>query len=295
MTSTAVVRIDEIEIDGLTELQAISHIVRSLRAGQGGLVVTPNLDHLKRLAEGGDLLDAYRQASLVLPDGRPVLWAARASGRPLPERVPGASLMWSLTAAAGPSGIPVALVGGTPGSAAEAAERLRRRVANLDVEVLPAPTVDARPTDAQVEEISATLAGSPARIVFLAFGCPKQELLGASLAERHPTTWFIGVGGAFEMAAGRVRRAPHAVQRLGLEWAYRLVQEPGRLWRRYLVDDLSFLPGLILRARRRRALNGTEPAGVSARPAASGPSRGWRPASAETPQPAPTPVPVGSE
>ncbi len=294
MTTTAVAPVDDIEVDAITELQAVTHIVRSLRSGRGGFVVTPNLDHLKRLADGGALLEAYQRASLVLPDGRPVLWAAKAAGRPLPERVPGASLMWSLTAAVAPIGVPVALVGGAPGAAGEAADRLRRRAPRLEIEVLPAPEIDPRPSPAQVDEVSAALGASAARIVFLAFGCPKQELLAARLAERHPDTWFIGVGGAFEMAAGRVRRAPVLVQRAGMEWAYRLVQEPRRLWRRYLVDDLPFLPGLMLRSRRRRIELGTPaPAPTAAATPTPGQpvvrGRGWRPTSTVRPGPSARP------
>ncbi len=249
-----VVTVDGVGVHAVTEHDAATHIAERAEVGEGGLVVTPNLDHLRLLGHDRRLADAYAAATLRLPDGRPVLWAARAGGHRLPARVAGASLLWSLSGAAAARALPIALLGGTPGSGEDTALRLRHKHPALRVSAVASPWVDLPATGAQIDELSELISATRTRIAFLAFGCPKQELLGAELVRRNPTVWFLGVGGAFEMAAGRERRAPEAVQRMGMEWAFRMVQDPRRLARRYLAEDLPYLPGVLWRARRQAQL-----------------------------------------
>lgn len=249
------VRLAGIDVDAVTEAQVVKRIVARAGAGEGGFVVTANVDHLKQLSHHAGLVAAYQRATITLADGQPLVWASRLQGQPLPERVPGSSLLWTLSEAAADAGIAVGLVGGTDGSAQATHDKLTLRSPHLEVTVVAAPRISDVPTGAEVDHAADILATGHPRIVYLAFGCPKQELLAAKLSERFPEVWFLGVGASFEMAAGSVRRAPALVQRSGLEWAWRLAMEPRRLARRYLVEDLPFVPGLFWRAlaeRRRR-------------------------------------------
>lgn len=246
------VSIGGVGIDALDEQQVIEHVVGRSAAGHGGLVVTPNVDHLRQLARGGPLADAYRRATLVVADGQPVVWASRIQGQPLPERVAGSSLLWTLAAAAADHHLSVALIGGADGSAAATAAELRSRSPGLEVALVAAPRASSPPTPHELEGIGGLIADAGPSIAFLAFGAPKQELLGAALFERFPRVWFLGVGASFEMASGSVPRAPMPLQRAGLEWLWRLGMEPRRLARRYLLEDLPYVPRLFAEALRQR-------------------------------------------
>src|SRR4051812_49720211 len=116
------VRLLGLELDVVTEAEAISIILRSLDAGQGGFVVTPNLDHLRQLSRNKELAALFRKPDLVVADGMPLVWASRLQGTPLPERVAGSELIWSLTAEAGLRGKSVFLLGGAPGAGERAGE-----------------------------------------------------------------------------------------------------------------------------------------------------------------------------
>jgi N-acetylglucosaminyldiphosphoundecaprenol N-acetyl-beta-D-mannosaminyltransferase len=243
------VRLGDTVVNALRESDVVDLVVSAAARRQGGTVVTPNLDHLERLARGpSPLTDAYDRASLVVADGQPLLWVAKLQGTPLPERVAGSSLLWTLSQAAARDHLAVMFIGGAPGSAARAGARLSADCAGLRVVDTMNPCISAPPTDVEIDLlVSAVEAYGPA-IVFLGLGCPKQELIGLALSERLPEVWFLGVGAAFDMAGGARRRAPRIVQRMGLEWAFRLVQEPRRLAGRYLLKDLPFMLRLLRRA-----------------------------------------------
>lgn len=247
------VQIDGVSVDAMRRDDVATFITERAAAGEGGLVVTVNVDHLKQLASGGPLTAAYENASLVLPDGQPIVWAARIQGEPLPERVAGSDLLWALSGAAAVAGAPVGLIGGGEGSAEATASELRERYPDLSVPVAAGPHVSDEPTDADVDAVASLVDPHPCSIVFLAFGSPKQEILALRLRHRLPDKWFLGVGAAFDMACGNVRRAPQILQRAGLEWAWRLALEPRRLARRYLVDDATHVPRLIRAAAAARA------------------------------------------
>jgi N-acetylglucosaminyldiphosphoundecaprenol N-acetyl-beta-D-mannosaminyltransferase len=249
-TAPATIRVGPADIHPMREAEVVDLVLESATHEAGGLLITPNVDHLRQLDDdgGGRLSDAYERAVLVVPDGQPLLWAARVQGTPLPERVAGSNLLWSISAAAAGEGVPVLFLGGEPGAAAETAARLVESFPALRVAGAVCPTVSELPPDEEIRWLAHQVATTGATIVFLALGTPKQEVVGAQLAELLPDVWFIGVGGAFKMACGRERRAPVFVQRLGLEWCFRLVQDPRHLARRYLVHDLPFTLRLLLRA-----------------------------------------------
>ncbi len=235
-----------VAIDAVDEQQAVSVIVRGAAHGSGGLVVTPNLDHFRRLQDDNQLRMAYERADLVVADGMPVVWASWLQGSRLPCRIAGSSLLWSVSRGAAAAGLPIFLVGGRPGAAQVTAERLRAHSPDLVIGGMAAPDLGFERDPQQVACLVDRIRDSGAGIVFLALGTPKQELLAVRLVGALPSTWFVGVGAGFDMAAGQVRRAPDVVQRAGLEWAYRLSQEPKRLFRRYVIEDLPFASRLFV-------------------------------------------------
>ncbi len=243
----------EIDLEGvrlhaLDELQCVARVLAAFDAGRGGWIVTPNLDQLRRMRRDRLLRERYGRADLALADGMPLVWACRLQKTPLPGRVAGSDLIWSLSRAAAERGLSLFLLGGDPGTADAAALELASRFAGLRIAgtLCPEPGFENEPE--RVEAIAEELAAARPDIVFVALGVPKQEALIERLRPGLPAAWWMGVGISFSFVAGRVKRAPVWLRRIGLEWLHRLVQEPRRLAGRYLVDGLPFALALFTRS-----------------------------------------------
>jgi N-acetylglucosaminyldiphosphoundecaprenol N-acetyl-beta-D-mannosaminyltransferase len=236
----------------VTEAQCVEHVLREVEAGRGGWVVTPNLDIVRMASSSREIWDLVARADLVLADGMPVVWASRLLGRSLPERVAGSSLVSTLTAGAAGAGRSVYLLGGDPGTAEGAAQVLRGRHPTLRVAGTECPPRGFDRDPALVRAIADRVRGAGADVVFVGLGFPKQERLIERIRPAAPRAWYLGVGISFSYLSGEVRRAPAWMRRSGLEWVARLAQEPRRLARRYLREDLPFvlrLGSLAARAR----------------------------------------------
>ncbi len=185
--------------------------------------------------------DIVNEADLVTSDGVPLVWALHALGIPEAERVYGPTLVLEICARAEQAAIPIALYGGTPDRLAAFSAFLARTFPRLTVAAAIAPPF--RPlTPEEDRAYTAELAASGAGITFVGIGCPKQERWMADHKGRIPST-MVGVGAAFDFHSGTVRQAPPILQRMGLEWAFRLVMEPRRLWKRYLKHNPRFVAG----------------------------------------------------
>jgi N-acetylglucosaminyldiphosphoundecaprenol N-acetyl-beta-D-mannosaminyltransferase len=240
-----------VQFDTLDQAAVVATIMGELRAGRGGWVATPNVDIMRQLKADPELARLVAEASLVIVDGAPIEWAGRAAGHAGVPRVAGASLVGPLISAAALDGVPVLLLGGRPGAGERAAELMRQHMPGLRVgEHCPPYGFEADLTS--WAELVRAVAAWEGGVVLCGFGCPKQERLMAELSVLFPGTWFLGIGGTIDFLAGEVRRAPVWVQRVGFEWAFRLVMEPRRLARRYLVDGMPFVVRLLAWAARER-------------------------------------------
>lgn len=234
-----------LRIHAISEAQTIRHIIGRLALGQGGCVITPNLDHVRRVSRQPEFREMYAQAELVVADGMPLIWASRLQGTPLPGRVAGSTLISTLSAAAGEARHSVYLLGGVPGTADAAARILAQRCPGLSIAGTHCPPVGFEKDPAAMRRIMDDLAATSPDIVYVGLGSPKQERLIWDIRHCLPRAWWLGVGVSFSFLCGDVQRAPRWMQRLGLEWAHRLWQEPGRLARRYLIDGLPFAARLL--------------------------------------------------
>ncbi|HEY1595251.1 MAG TPA: WecB/TagA/CpsF family glycosyltransferase [Thermoleophilaceae bacterium] len=227
-------------IDHVTESDVLATISDALARGQGGWVITPNLHQLRSYRRDSELHDFFDQADLVLADGMPLVWASRLKGTPLPGRVPGSDLIWSLSEEAAREGRSVLVVGGDRKSGWIAMRRLHERCPGLRIAgmVHPPHGFDSDP-DA-LERIAEALEHAQPDIVYVGLGFPKQERVIALLRERFPRVWFLGIGMSIEFVGGELGRAPRWMQRAGLEWVHRLVHEPRRLGKRYLFEGVPF-------------------------------------------------------
>jgi N-acetylglucosaminyldiphosphoundecaprenol N-acetyl-beta-D-mannosaminyltransferase len=235
-----------LDFDALTETQAVDTILDSLREGHGGWVVTPNLQYLRAYQLADDVQREFDSADLVVPDGMPLLWASRLKNEPLPGRVAGSDLIWSLSRAAAGRGASILFVGGEPGTAEAAAARLRREYPGLVVRGAICPAQGFERDHAAVAAMARDVAGLQPDIVFVGLPLGKYLVAARALRQELPAAWVIGVGISFSFVSGDVVRAPGWLQRLGLEWLHRLAQEPRRLFRRYLIEGIPFALRLIL-------------------------------------------------
>jgi len=193
---------------------------------------------------------------LVAPDGQPVRWALNLLYRAsLKDRVYGPTLMLMVCAAAAGRGIPIFLYGGQESQLRALQRRLREQIPSLIIAGAEASKF-RKITPEEKKELISTVRSSGAQLVFVGLGCPRQEVWVFEFRDtlRMP---LIAVGAAFAFHAGLVKQAPQALQAVGLEWAFRLLQEPRRLWRRYLRLNPLFMWHLMLQATRLRKYDPT--------------------------------------
>jgi N-acetylglucosaminyldiphosphoundecaprenol N-acetyl-beta-D-mannosaminyltransferase len=227
-----------LRLDPLSEAETVTTALAASERGEGGWICPANLDVLRQYVRSAEVRDLVDEADVVVADGMPLIWASRLAGRALPERVAGSSLIWTLPEQAARRGASVFLLGGSPGAAEGAAEQLERRGARIAGTLCP--PLGFERDRARLAEISRALREAAPDIVFVGLGFPKQEQLIRRLRRELPHAWFVSCGASMSFASGELKRAPRWQQRLGLEWLYRLAQEPRRLFRRYVVDGIPF-------------------------------------------------------
>jgi N-acetylglucosaminyldiphosphoundecaprenol N-acetyl-beta-D-mannosaminyltransferase len=237
-----------VRLHSVTEVATVRHILGSLDQGRGGVVVTPNLDHLRRCRKDMNFAALVAEADLVVADGMPLVWASKLQRTPLPERVAGSNLISSLSEGAAARGRSLFLLGGAPGTADGAAEILRKLYPGIKITGSYCPPVGFERNTRVMGELHNLLTASKADIVYVALGSPKQERLIARIKHLLPNAWWLGVGNSFSFLCGHVRRAPMWMQSSGLEWVHRLGQEPRRLFKRYVLVGLPFGTSLLGRA-----------------------------------------------
>jgi N-acetylglucosaminyldiphosphoundecaprenol N-acetyl-beta-D-mannosaminyltransferase len=251
-----------IGLDPLTEAEVIALVRRALERGAGGRIVTPNVDILRQATADPSIRRDLDSADLVLADGAPLVWAARLAGTPLPARVAGSDLIWSLSQALAYDERSIYLLGGDPASAGahRAATRLAYACPGLRIAGHASPRFGFDSDPDELDAVCAELVEAKPDLVYVGLGFPRQEHLIRRLQGDLPAAWFLGCGAAINFVAGDVRRAPPALQRLGLEWLHRLLSEPKRLARRYLIHDAPYAVRLLSAAALRR-LSGRPGAG----------------------------------
>ena len=233
-------RLGHVTVDPVTMAEAVDRIDALIDGGQGGFVVTPNVDHVVLAEDDLAFRDAYSDASLSLADGMPVVWASRLLSVRVPEKVSGSDLAAPLLARAAAKKRRIYLLGGGNGVAEVARRILEQRYPGLTIVGTSAPMV--RPEDPRSvwDAVADDIAKTTPDLVFVCLGAPKQELFMHATHQRLAPAVLLGLGATLDFIAGTVDRAPLWMSRNGLEWAYRLGREPRRMWRRYLVRDPRF-------------------------------------------------------
>jgi N-acetylglucosaminyldiphosphoundecaprenol N-acetyl-beta-D-mannosaminyltransferase len=226
-----------IDIANIGMSEAIDWIIDRTRPGSRSQICFVNPDCLNIAYTNSDYLHVLRRSELVLPDGIGIHLAGRIKGTPLLENVNGTDLFPRLCARAAAEHIPLYLIGARPSVAAAAAAALLAKCPGLQI----AGTQDGYFAPDDTAAVLDRINSSGAKILLAAMGAPRQDLWLAQHREQLLTPVLMGVGGLFDFYSGNVPRAPIWMREIGLEWTWRLLQEPGRMWRRYLIGNPLFL------------------------------------------------------
>jgi len=212
-------------------------------------VVTPNVDHIVKVQTDAGLQAAYKQAALVVTDGKPVVWAANLLGVDIPGTVPGSDLVPAIFdyAQANEKPIKVFLLGAMPGVADRAKATIHQQWPLVQVVGTLSPDFGFDKRDNESKAICETINASGAELLVLGLGAPKQELWITAYASQIKAKAALCVGATIDFLAGEKPRAPMWMRKFGLEWLHRMLSEPKRLAKRYLVDAIVF-PKIVFKA-----------------------------------------------
>ena len=255
-------------LDATDYADATARVVDWARRGESRYVCLSNVHMVMQGWDDPNFRQIINAADLITTDGVPLVWCLRALGVPLAVRVYGPDLTLHVCAAAAQQQLAIGLYGGTAQSLKEFAAMLQSRFPAIEIACSIAPPF--RPLTA-AEDLAYTkqLTKSGARILFVGIGCPKQEIWMSEHRGRLNMP-MLGVGAAFDFHAGRVKQAPAWLQGIGLEWLFRLLVEPRRLWRRYAWHNprfvLFFIEQLLWGRGRRRTSQGNVGRGLSSEP-----------------------------
>jgi N-acetylglucosaminyldiphosphoundecaprenol N-acetyl-beta-D-mannosaminyltransferase len=222
-------------MDAATMAETVEAIDRRIAAHQFTQHVVVNVAKVVNMRRDDDLRASVEACDIINIDGMGVVWGARWLGNDVPERVSGVDLFQKLLALAAQRGYPVFLLGAKPEIVEKVAERVTVQHPGLTV----AGYHHGYFWDDE-EGIVEKIRKSGARLLFVAISSPKKENFINRWKGRLGVDFVMGVGGTFDVVAGKVKRAPEWMQKAGLEWFYRVLQEPGRMWKRYLVTNSQF-------------------------------------------------------
>ena len=234
------------EIDNLTMEETLQAVAQLIQENRSAYVVTPNVDHIVQLETSKELQDVYDNASLILTDGKPLLWIAKWYGTPIKEKISGSDLFPLLCNMAAKKGYKMFFLGAAEGVAAKAAKNLEKRYKGLQVVGTYSPPFGFENNKDEMNKITEMIKKAEPHILVVGLGCPKQEKFMYHHCKELGVPISFGLGASLDFEAGKVRRAPKWMANHGLEWLFRITQDPKRMAKRYLIDDTKIL-GLALK------------------------------------------------
>lgn len=238
------------KIDNLTMNETLQAIDNLIRKKENSYVVTPNVDHIVQLEKDKELQAVYKNASLILTDGKPLLWIAKWYGTPIKEKISGSDLFPLLCGMAAQKGYKMFFLGAAEGVAAKAAKNLEKRYKGLQVIGTYSPPFGFENDEYEMHKIKKMVKRQKPDILIVGLGCPKQEKFMYRYCKELNVPISFGLGASLDFEAGNVKRAPRWMANHGLEWLYRIIQDPRRMAKRYLVNDRKIL-GLAIKYRRK--------------------------------------------
>lgn len=235
------VRIAGIHIDNLSMDECIGRIEDLIKKGKKSYIVTPNVDHLVKLQQDEEFMKAYENAEMVVADGVPIIWASKFLGMPLKEKISGSDLFPELCKVSAEKGYRLFFLGAREGVAGQAASNIRKKLNKIKIVGVCSPPFGFEKDKDKNDKIIKMINETAPDILFVGVGAPKQEKWIYENLNELNIKVAVGVGASFDFAADTIKRAPVFMQKMGLEWFWRFIKEPGRLFKRYFIDDMRFI------------------------------------------------------
>lgn len=228
-------------IDNLTMSETLNEIDKLIQKKICSYVVTPNVDHIVRLEKDEELQKVYKNASLILTDGKPLIWISKWYKTPIKEKISGSDLFPKVCELAANKNYTMYLLGAAEGVADTAAKNLMKKYPGLNIVGTYSPPFGFEKNEQEMIKIKTQIQEVHPDILIVGLGCPKQEKFMYYHCKELGVPISFGLGASIDFEAGNIKRAPKWMSNHGLEWLYRFSKEPKRLFKRYFVDDLKII------------------------------------------------------
>lgn len=229
------------DIDNLTMGETLNEIDKLIQKKNCSYVVTPNVDHIVRLEKDEELQKVYKNASLILTDGKPLIWISKWYKTPIKEKISGSDLFPKVCELAANKNYTMYLLGAAEGVADTAAKNLMQKYKGLNIVGTYSPPFGFEKDKKELDKIKEQIQKVHPDILIVGLGCPKQEKFMYHHCKELGVPISFGLGASIDFEAGNIKRAPKWMSNHGLEWLYRFSKEPKRLFKRYFVDDLKII------------------------------------------------------
>lgn len=229
------------DIDNLTMAETLNEIEKLIQKKNCSYVVTPNVDHIVRLEKDEELQKVYKNASLILTDGKPLIWISKWYKTPIKEKISGSDLFPRVCQLAANKNYTMYLLGAAEGVADTAARNLMKKYPGLNIVGTYSPPFGFEKNEQEMNKIKTQIQDVHPDILIVGLGCPKQEKFMHYHCKELGVPISFGLGASIDFEAGNIKRAPKWMSNHGLEWLYRFSKEPKRLFKRYFVDDLKII------------------------------------------------------
>lgn len=234
-------RLMNTEIDNLTMDETLDAIDSLIKEDNCSYVVTPNVDHIVQLEKDEELKRVYENASLILTDGKPLIWISNWYKTPIKEKISGSDLFPRVCDLAAKKGYTMYLLGAAEDVADKAAKNLMNKYKGLNIVGTYSPPFGFEKDKLELKKIERQIQEVHPDILIVGLGCPKQEKYMYHHCKELDVPISFGLGASIDFEAGNIKRAPRWMSEHGLEWLYRITQDPKRLAKRYLVDDMKII------------------------------------------------------
>lgn len=228
-------------INNLTMSEAISSIENMIEADKKSYVVAINVDVVMKIEKDIYLKRIVDNADMVLVDGKPLVWISKMHNKPLKAKISGSDLVPLLCEVAAEKHYSMFFIGGKDGVAEQAKKRIERKLPDIKIVGTYAPPLGFEKDEEELKKINKIISAAKPDLLISCFGCPKQEKWIYENINEYDAKVSICAGATIDFLAGNVKRAPHWMSEHGLEWFYRFIQEPKRMFKRYFIDDVKII------------------------------------------------------
>ena len=228
-------------IDNITMDDAIDTIKKMIKEKKKSYVVAINVDVIIKIEKDEYLKKIIDEANMILTDGKPLIWISKYQHKPIKEKISGSDLVPKLAEAAANDGYSIFILGGQNDVATKAKENLEKKYPNINIVGAYSPKLGFEKDEKEIKKINKLITDSKPDLLFVCLGCPKQEKWIYENIDKYDANVSICAGATVDFLAGNVKRAPKWMSNHGLEWFYRFLQEPKRLFKRYFIDDIKII------------------------------------------------------